>query len=135
MSKASILDVGLAMLTNLEATHKAGYIFNDLKLDNLMVGYGDKLDNTVSEKSVFSDCSIHLVDFGFATKYKDKKGNHIELGELPSFRGNIIFASRDQMEFKTTSRRDDLISMCYILVYLLHRGKLLDIDITSNLEV
>jgi casein kinase 1 len=135
MSRASVLDVGIAILMCLEATHKAGYVFNDLKLDNLMVGLNQKLSMIISKKSVFSDCSIHLVDFGYATKYKDKKGNHIELGELPSFRGNIIFASRDQMEFKTTSRRDDLISMCYILVYLLHRGKLLDIDITSNLEV
>jgi serine/threonine protein kinase len=72
MSSASALDVGLAMITSLEATHKAGYIFNDLKLDNLMVGYGQKIDKTVNEKSVFTGCSIHLVDFGFATKYKDK---------------------------------------------------------------
>lgn len=48
MSRMSILDIGLAMLTNLEATHSAGYVFNDLKLDNLMLGYGQSLSKTVS---------------------------------------------------------------------------------------
>lgn len=48
MSIESILDVGLAMITTLEATHKAGYVFNDLKLDNLMVGYGNNISKTVT---------------------------------------------------------------------------------------
>jgi serine/threonine protein kinase len=37
--KASIYDIGTAILTTLEAVHTAGYVYNDLKLDNLMVGY------------------------------------------------------------------------------------------------
>lgn len=77
MSKETILDVGLAMITTLESTHKAGYVFNDLKLDNLMVGYGNRPSKTVTEQSAFKECTIHLVDFGYATKYKDKKGSHI----------------------------------------------------------
>ena len=39
LSRQSIYDIGTAMLTTLESVHKAGYVFNDLKLDNLMVGY------------------------------------------------------------------------------------------------
>ena len=39
LSKSSIYDVGFAVLKNLEACHNEGYVFNDLKLDNLMVGY------------------------------------------------------------------------------------------------
>ena len=38
LSKTTILDIGTAMLMNLETVHKAGYVFNDLKLENLMVG-------------------------------------------------------------------------------------------------
>ena len=30
----------------------------------------------------------------------------------------MIFASRNQLDFKTTSRRDDLMSLCYLVVYL-----------------
>jgi serine/threonine protein kinase len=37
--KTSIYDIGTAILATLESIHKAGYVYNDLKLDNLMVGY------------------------------------------------------------------------------------------------
>jgi serine/threonine protein kinase len=40
LSNETILDISKAILFTLEATHKAGYVYNDLKLDNLMVGYG-----------------------------------------------------------------------------------------------
>ena len=63
-----------------------------------------------------------LIDFGFAAKYMDKDGNHIEQGkkEDSRFQGNITFASKHQMDFKITSRRDDLISLCYLLFYVLN---------------
>lgn len=43
-SPGTIFDIGVAMLTSLEVVHKAGYVFNDLKLDNLMVGYKQFVD-------------------------------------------------------------------------------------------
>ena len=64
--------------------------------------------------------SIHLVDYGFATKFIDKKGRHLKLKEVDSFRGNFTTASADQMDFKNTSRRDDLISLVYFGSYLLN---------------
>jgi serine/threonine protein kinase len=39
ISKETVYDIGKAILNNLEAVHEAGYVYNDLKLDNLMVGY------------------------------------------------------------------------------------------------
>ena len=41
-----------------ECVHEAGYIYNDLKPDNIMIGTADPSDNT-------SD--IKLIDFGLAT--------------------------------------------------------------------
>jgi serine/threonine protein kinase len=38
-SKGCIYEIGTAVLTHLEAVHRAGYVFNDLKLENLMVDY------------------------------------------------------------------------------------------------
>lgn len=35
-----------------------------------------------------------------------------------SFRGNLSFASVNALSMKTTSRRDDLISLFYFLAYL-----------------
>ena len=42
-NKVSVLDLGMALVTMLESMHQAGFIFNDLKLDNLMVGFESKL--------------------------------------------------------------------------------------------
>ena len=36
------------------------------------------------------------------------------------------------MDFQTTSRKDDLTSVCYVLVYLFHESNLLNIDINSD---
>ena len=71
MSKASIYDIGRAILFNLESVHRAGYVCNDLKLDNLMVGHGQNIKKEVFGSTMFENCSIHLVDFGYATKYLD----------------------------------------------------------------
>ena len=68
----------MAMLHNLEVTHNAGYIYNDLKLDNLLVGFREPVKKPAPDRDVFKDCSIHLVDFGYASKFSDKKGNHIK---------------------------------------------------------
>jgi serine/threonine protein kinase len=132
MSKNSVYDAGTAILSMLEATHKAGYVFNDLKLDNVMVGYGQRLSKKITTESVFSNCTLHLIDFGFATKYKDRKGVHNPKVQIDKFRGNMIFASRNQLQFYATSRRDDLISLCYVLIYLLNEGSLLTIFADST---
>ena len=53
-----------------------GLVFNDLKLDNLMVDYDDRLpdsDSINDHTDVFDKCTINLVDFGFVTSFLDKK--------------------------------------------------------------
>jgi len=112
--------------------HKAGYTYNDLKLDNFLFGFDDKLPNKYCEGNCFENCSINLVDFGFATRYIDPvTGRHIEKQEVEIFRGNMIFASINQLDFKMTSRRDDLVSLCYFFIFLLNNGKLPGINMLS----
>ncbi len=107
----------------LESVHAAGYIYNDLKLDNIMVGFKNKLPKEHNEENALADASLHLVDFGFATRYIDKlTGLHIQKDEVETFRGNMIFGSLNQLNFMTTSRRDDVISLCYMLIYILNDG-------------
>lgn len=119
----------------LEGVHTAGYTFNDLKLDNIMVGFQSKLPKEYSEENVFTDATLHLVDFGFATRFVNKHtGAHIAEEEVETFRGNMIFGSLNQLNFKVTSRRDDLISLSYMLIYMLNKGELTGIDLESNLS-
>jgi serine/threonine protein kinase len=47
LSKASVLDLGLAILQMFESIHASGYIFNDLKPDNLLVGFQNLMSETV----------------------------------------------------------------------------------------
>ena len=83
----SVYSLGIKILTLLECVHQAGFVFNDLKLDNLMIGFSDKLplgknqldEDPISETTdTFENCTINLVDFGFSSSYVDKStGQHI----------------------------------------------------------
>lgn len=84
-----------------------------------MVGFNQQLPSDYCEGNCFEKVSVNLVDFGFATSYIDQStGQHVEKEEVDIFRGNMIFASLNQLDFKVTSRRDDLLSLCYFLIYL-----------------
>ena len=146
MHKSSIYHLGLACLNLLEQIHSAGYVYNDLKLDNLLVDFKESLPMEGAGKSnCFANATINLVDFGFATKYMERNPEsglngaddehvHIQKTEVDVFRGNMIFSSTNQLQFYSTSRRDDLISLCYLLIYLVRRGELPKIDIYSKVE-
>jgi len=61
------------------------------------------------------------MDFGLAKKYVDREGRHIVSREGKGFVGNIKYASINQHMGIETSRRDDLESACYIIVYLIKK--------------
>ena len=73
----TILDLALRLLTLIQDIHSAGFAYNDLKLDNIMVGYGQRMVKVKphEEKSSFSDVSLHLVDFGYSSKFMKKKAH------------------------------------------------------------
>ena len=89
-------------------------MYNDLKLDNILVG-NESLNPKTMDK-------IRLIDFGFASRYLDSTGRHISQEDVDIFRGNMVFASVNVFAFRTPSRRDDLISLCYLLVYIMKNG-------------
>ncbi len=62
---------------------------------------------------------IRLIDFGLCTKYLDSKGNHIKFSKTNDFTGNLALSSKYAMNFDTVSRRDDLISLTYLLIYMI----------------
>lgn len=71
------------------------------------------------------DQQIILIDFGFTDKFIDSEGNHIsEDAENKAFRGNMVFGTQRQLEFKKTTRKDDLISLAQLMIYMLENQKL-----------
>ena len=95
----------------MEVIHNAGFVHNDIKPDNIMIQNNETT----------------IIDFGFSRSYLED-GIHIENEDVEKFQGNVFFASHNRMQFKSASRRDDLISLVYLLVYLLNRGNFLDLD-------
>jgi serine/threonine protein kinase len=75
ISKVTAIDIGLRLIRFFQKIHVAGYVYNDLKLDNILIGYGKKPPK-VAEGSLLEGLSLHLVDFGFSSRY-EKHGEHI----------------------------------------------------------
>ena len=92
-SVESIVHLGSYLIDSLRLIHEVGYTYNDLKLDNIMVGYDQELPND-SETNIFAGKTLHLIDFGFASKYVDKKnGEHLPKRDTDLFRGTLTFCS------------------------------------------
>ena len=96
------------MLYSLEKLHAIGRVHNDLKLQNILVGdsNGKGLDR------------ITLIDFGLSSSFYDVYGKHIPKAQNSSGKGNLAFSSFSCLNGGRTSRKDDLISLLYIMFYL-----------------
>jgi serine/threonine protein kinase len=62
---------------------------------------------------------IVLIDFGLAKPFRDGSGKHLECKDIREFKGNFLFSSHNAFRYENLSRRDDLISLGNLLVYLL----------------
>ena len=63
---------------------------------------------------------LHLIDFGLAKKYiEPKTGEHIAAKSGKSLLGKPAFTSLNSHEGLEMSRRDDLESLAYVLLYML----------------
>lgn len=61
-----------------------------------------------------------------ARRYVDNVGNHLLMRKRRPFRGTYNFCSKNMIRGYDSSRRDDLESLAYVLIYL-HKGNLLNI--------
>ena len=101
--------IGLQILDRLEWIHSKNIIYRDVKPENFLIG--------INDPNV-----IYVVDFGLCKKYRSSKtGKHILPKLTGKFNGTLRYASSNVVRGKESSRRDDLISLGYMLIYLLQR--------------
>ena len=73
-SLKSICSLTTQLIDIFKVIHEAGYVFNDLKLDNLLLDFGiDIHKNNDSTENIFKNNTVNIIDFGFATRYVDRK--------------------------------------------------------------
>lgn len=77
----------------------------------------------MSNDDIFDRYNVNLIDFGYTTTYIDPKSkDHIRKKGVDTFLGNVVLSSVHQLKFMATSRRDDMVSLFYLLIYLLKDG-------------
>jgi serine/threonine protein kinase len=94
------------MINLLQELHKQRFIHRDLKLSNFTIGRKEKNNK------------IYLIDFGLGKKYMDRDKNHINFKEQKKFVGNVKYCSLNCHQLYEQSRRDDLESVCYIMMHM-----------------
>ena len=63
---------------------------------------------------------VYTVDFGLTKRYRDQKtGHHIQYKDGKSLTGTARYASINAHIGYELSRRDDLISLGYVMIYFL----------------
>lgn len=96
----------------IQKIHELGFLHNDIKLENILVGNQDP-------------DTIYLIDFGLTSGFMEEDGiTHIEKKFVNKFSGNFMFASVNSCKGNTKSRRDDIQSVVFVLIYLLNNCQL-----------
>ena len=108
----TICYIGIEMIERLETLHKNSILHRDIKPNNFIWGnYSRK------KKSKKNFNNIFLIDFGLSCFYI-VKNKHYECSTGNSFIGTLRYASINTHKGIRESRRDDLESVMYVLIYL-----------------
>lgn len=95
----------------LEYIHSNGMIHKDIKPENILIGHKNNKNK------------IYLIDFGLSNKYLIDKITHIPWKDNKQFSGTYRYSSIRNHNGSEQSRRDDLESLGYVIIYFL-KGKL-----------
>jgi casein kinase I family protein HRR25 len=104
--------IRFTQISRLEYVHSHHFVHRNIKPSNFLIGIGGHRDD------------INIIDFGLAKRYRDKQSQlHIPWSTKHPLTGTAAFASINNHHGLQQSRRDDLESLAYMLIYFL-RGSL-----------
>ena len=111
LSLKDICLISIQIIQRIEWIHNKNIIHRDIKPANFLIGYEDQ-------------SIIYLIDFGLSQIYRSSKtGKHRKYAFTGGFSGTVRFASINALIGKQQSRRDDLESIGYMIIYFM-KGKL-----------
>jgi casein kinase 1 len=106
----TVVMVGLQMVDRVEYLHRNEVIHGDVKPSNFLVGRGKHRHK------------VYLTDFELSVPFM-RNGKHIPEEFRDKFNGSLRFSSRAANSRLSLSRRDDLESLLYSLIFLV-KGEL-----------
>jgi serine/threonine protein kinase len=98
----TINTIMISCIEVMESVHNAGVIHRDIKPQNFMIKNNE----------------LFLIDFGLALFYRDEDGNHIDKRNQDTITGTPKYVSYFNHCGEPNSRRDDLISLGYMYLFI-----------------
>ena len=109
MPMEDICLIAKQVIDRIQWVHSKYVVHRDIKPDNFLIG---KKDPNV----------IYLIDFGLSQKYRSAtSGKHVRFGFTGKLTGTVRFASANALRGGEQSRRDDIESIGYMLVYFMKK--------------
>eukprot|EP01065_Artemidia_motanka_P006156 TRINITY_DN13015_c0_g1_i2.p1 TRINITY_DN13015_c0_g1~~TRINITY_DN13015_c0_g1_i2.p1 ORF type:complete len:493 (+),score=44.94 TRINITY_DN13015_c0_g1_i2:100-1479(+) len=111
LSQHSVLMLAPQVIDCIRHVHRCGLVHRDIKPHNFLMGRGDRAHK------------VYVIDFGLSKRWRRDDGSHIPFALGKHLTGTVRYVSTNVHRGYEQSRRDDLLSIGHMLLYLV-KGKL-----------